>query len=58
VNATIIHDNDGVRGWIRLHIVEKTFDETSEAFSTEGAFNDLTVNNAIQRESRKDRKSV
>jgi hypothetical protein len=54
VNATIIHNDNGVGGGIWLHIVKKSLNKMSETFDTIGAFNDFTVNNTIQREGWED----
>jgi len=50
VNAAIIHNNNGVGSRIWFHIVKKSLNEMSEAPNTVGAFNNVTMNDTIQRE--------
>lgn len=54
MNATVIHNDNRVAGGIWLHIVKKSLDEMSEAFDTVGTFDNLAVNNTVQREGWKD----
>jgi hypothetical protein len=54
VNLAIIHNNNGIGGRIWLHIVKKSFDKMTESVNTVGAFDDVTVKDAAQREGRKD----
>ena len=54
MNATVIHNDNRVRGWIWLHIVEKALNEMGETLDAERALNDFTVHNTVQRKGWKD----
>lgn len=43
VDATIIHYNDEVRCWIRLHLTEQSLDEVYEKRCIEGSFHDVRI---------------
>jgi hypothetical protein len=58
VDPTVIHNNNRVGSGKWLHPIEETAYEALKGFSTERAFNNFTVQDAIiARDSRKDRET-
>lgn len=47
VNPAIVHDNNGLGCWKRLHLVQKSADKTVEHGSVEGSFNNLAMNDSV-----------
>ena len=47
MNATVVHNNDGIWSWVWLHLVQGALNEVIEALRVERAFKDITVNNTI-----------
>ena len=57
VDPAIIHNNDRVGSWERLHGVQESVDEVVNGRSAVGAFNDIAMYNSGQRERWEDRKT-
>lgn len=47
MNVTVVHDNDRIRSWIRLHFVQGALNEAVKALCVERAFENVTVNNTL-----------